>query len=58
MFNTYSYKTVALAGIQRNQAYKKNNIKIKKNKKLIKMITAFKNVLFLFYLWLRMYTFV
>ena len=38
MFNTYLYKTVPLAGIQRNQA-----------------VT---NVLVIFYLWLRMYTFV
>ena len=30
MFNTYSYKTVPLAGIQQNQTYKK---KIKKQTK-------------------------
>ena len=38
MFNTYSYKTVLLAGIQRNKTYKKIKIKLKKQtKKLIKM---------------------
>ena len=61
MFNTYSYKTVSLAGIQRNQTYKKIKLKFKKNNKKIdqnEVFTAFTNVLFLFYLWLRMYTFV
>ena len=59
MFNTYSYKTVPLAGIQRNKTYKK--IKFELSKKKIdqdEVFTAFTNVLFLFYLWLRMYTFV
>ena len=38
MFNTYSYKTVPLAGIQRNKTYKKIKLKLKKQtKKLIKM---------------------
>ena len=62
MFNTYSYKTVPLAGIQRNQTYKKlKKIKIKKTNKKIdqnEVFTAFTNVLFLFYLLLRMFTFV
>ena len=59
MFNTYSYKTVPLAEIQRNQTHK--NIKLKLKKKKIdknKVSTAFTNVLFLFSLWLRMYTIV
>ena len=30
MFNTYSYKTVPLAGIQRNQTNKKIKLKLKK----------------------------
>ena len=60
MFNTYSYKTVSLAGIQRNQTHKKIKLKLKKKKKIDQneVFTAFTNVLFLFYLWLRMYTFV
>ena len=37
MFNTYSYKTVPLAGIQRNQIYQKKKIKIIQEKKLMKM---------------------
>ena len=46
MFNTYSYKTVSLAGIQRNKTYKE--IKIKKlTKKLIKM--KFLKLLQMFY---------
>ena len=32
MFNTYSYKTVPLAGIQRNKTYKKIILKKKKKK--------------------------
>ena len=43
MFNTYSYKTVPLAGIQRNKTYKKK----KKKKKLIKM--TFLQLLQMFY---------
>ena len=61
MFNIYSYKTVPLAGIQRNQTYKKKKIKIKKTNKKIdqnEVSTAFTNVLFLFSSRLRMYTFV
>ena len=61
MFITYSYKTVPLARIQRNKTYKKNYIKNKKtNQKIDKdeVFTAFTNVVFSFYLWLRMYTFV
>ena len=55
---TYSFKTVPLAGIQRNQTYKKIKLKLKKTNKNIdqhEVFTAFTNVLFLFYLWLRMY---
>ena len=51
MFNTYSYKTVSLVGIQRNQTYKKNKIKIKKTNKKIdqnEVFTAFTNVYFYF----------
>ena len=33
MFNTYSYKTVPLAGIQRNQTYKKIKLKLKNKQK-------------------------
>ena len=55
MFNTYLYKTVPLAGIQPNKTFKKIQFKFKKQtKKLIKM----KFLQLLFYLWLRMYTFV
>ena len=45
MFNTYSYKAVPLAGIQRNKTYKKK-IKLKK-KKMIKM--KFLQLLQMFY---------
>ena len=51
MFITYSYKTVPLAGIQRNQTYKANKIKIKKTDKNIDqhdVFTAFTNVYFYF----------
>ena len=33
MFITYSYKTVPLAGIQRNQTYKKIKLKFKEKQK-------------------------
>ena len=47
MFNTYSYKTVPLAGIQRNKTYKKIILKKKKKKNLIKM--EFLQLLQMFY---------
>ena len=50
MFNTYSYKTVPLAGIQRNQIYKKIKFKFKKKKNLIKM--KFLQLLQMFYFYL------
>ena len=52
MFNKYSYKTVPLAEF--------SEIKLTKKKKIDQneVFTAFTNVLFLFSLWLRMYTFV
>ena len=52
MFNTYSYKTVPLAEIQRNSTYKKKKKKKKINQNGV--FTAFTNVLFCFFLWLRM----
>ena len=48
MFNTYLYKTVPLAGIQRNETFKKIKFKFKKQtKKLIKMM--FLQLLQMFY---------
>ena len=49
MFNTYSYKTVPLAGIQLNQTYKKNR-KLKKQIDQNEVFTAFTNVLIFFFL--------
>ena len=52
MFNIYSYKTVPSAGIQRNQIYKRNKIKIEKKTTTktdqSEVFTAFTNVFFLF----------
>ena len=56
MFITYTYKTVPLAGIQRNQTYKKLYKIEKKKIDQNEVFTAFTNVLF--YLWLRMFAFV
>ena len=58
MFNKYLYKTVPPAGIQRNQTYKKIKLKLKKKIDQNVVFTGFTNVLFSFYLWLRMDTFV
>ena len=50
MFNTYSYTTVPLAGVQRHQTYKKIKLKLKNKQKIDQneVFTAFTNVLFLF----------
>ena len=39
MFNKYSYKTVPLAGIQRNQTYKK--LKLKKKQFFLQLLQMF-----------------
>ena len=57
MFKTYSYKTT-ISGNSAKSNLQKN---LKKKKKKIdqnNFFTAFTNVLFIFVLWLRMYTFV
>ena len=58
MFYTYSYKTVQLAGIQRNQTYKKIELKLKKQTKKwskLSFYSFYKCFIFILFMVARVY---